>query len=78
MPLRGRIYCEPFAGLGAIYWSMALTSEYEQWRLNDIRTHAFFRALGTHGNSVQVPARSHDEFQRQKADFGLGDPAEFY
>ena len=74
MPQRGRIYCEPFAGLAALYWKMALASEYEQWRLNDIRTAPFFRALSTHGNVVEVPARGHDEFQRQKAAFGLGDP----
>ena len=54
---------------------MALTADYEQWRLNDIRTHPFFRALFTHGNLVEVPARSHEEFIRQKAAFALGDPA---
>jgi hypothetical protein len=75
MPSSGRIYCEPFAGLGNLYWRMATTSDYEQWRLNDIRTRPFFRAIGTHGNTVQVPARGHEEFQRQKAAFGLGDPS---
>jgi len=74
MPKRGRVYCEPFAGLAALYWKMALTSEHDQWRLNDIRTHPFFRALMTHGNSVEVPARSHEEFVRQKAAFAQGDP----
>ena len=74
MPPRGRTYCEPFTGLGAIYWKMALSSEYEEWRINDIRMHSFFRALSTHGNTIQVPARSHEEFQRQKAAFALGDP----
>src|ERR1035438_5680299 len=75
MPPSGRIYCEPFAGLGNVYWNIALTSEYEAWRLNDIRTHPFFCALATHGNTVQVPARSHEEFVRQKAAFALCDPA---
>ncbi len=75
MPPWGGIYCEPFAGLGNLYWKMALTSEYEQWRLNDIRTHIFFRALATHGHIVKVPPRSHEEFLRQKAAFKLGDPA---
>jgi site-specific DNA-adenine methylase len=74
MPQQGRIYCEPFVGLGALYWKMALTADYEQWRLNDIRTHLFFRALFTHGNTVEVPARSHEEFVRQKSAFALGDP----
>jgi site-specific DNA-adenine methylase len=75
MPSHGHIYCEPFAGLGALFWKMALSSEYKAWRLNDIRTHIFFRALATHGHIVTVPARSHDEFVRQKASFTLGDPA---
>src|SRR6202035_1516746 len=75
MPQRGGIYCEPFAGLAALYWKMALNSNYEQWRLNDIRTHSFFRALLTHGHEVEVPPRSHEEFVRQKAAFALGDPA---
>jgi site-specific DNA-adenine methylase len=75
MPQRGRLYCEPFAGLAALYWKMALAGDYEQWRLNDIRTHHFFRALATHGSTVEAPARSHEEFARQKAAFALGDPA---
>jgi site-specific DNA-adenine methylase len=74
MPPWGGIYCEPFAGLGNIFWKMPLTSEYEHWRLNDIRTHIFFRALATHGHKVEVPARSHEEFLRQRAAFKLGDP----
>lgn len=75
MPPSGGIYCEPFAGLGNLYWKMALTSEYEKYRLNDIRTHIFFRALATHGHKVDVPARSREEFLRRKAAFALGDPA---
>jgi site-specific DNA-adenine methylase len=73
-PTSGHIYTEPFAGLAALYWKMALTAEYEQWRLNDIRTAPFFRALATHGHIVEVPARSHEEFMRQYAAFRLGDP----
>ena len=75
VPSHGSTYCEPFAGLAALYWKMALTSEYDQWRLNDTRTSPFFRTLLTHGQTVEVPARSHEEFQRQKAAFQLGDPA---
>lgn len=73
MPSQGGTYCEPFAGLAALYWKMALTSEYDQWRLNDLRTSPFFRALLTHGHKVEVPIRSHEEFLRQKAAFQLGD-----
>jgi site-specific DNA-adenine methylase len=75
MPLQGGVYCEPFAGFAALYWKMALTSEYEQWRLNDLRTSAFFSTLITHGHTVEVPARNHEEFLRQKAAFQMGDPA---
>jgi site-specific DNA-adenine methylase len=75
MPPRGGIYCEPFAGLAALYWRMALTGDYEQWRLNDIRTAPFFRALLARGNALEVPARSHEAFARQKAAFAMGDPA---
>jgi hypothetical protein len=75
MPPRGGIYCEPFAGLAALYWKMALTADYEQWRLNDIRTAPFLRAFLTRGNALEVPARSHEEFARQKASFALGDTA---
>jgi site-specific DNA-adenine methylase len=74
IPFSGRTYCEPFAGLGNLYWNVALISEYEQWRLNDIRTNRFFYALATHGNTVQVPPRSHEEFERQRVAFKLGDP----
>ncbi len=76
MPPSGPIYCEPFVGLGNLYWKAALTSQYEQWWLNDTRTSSFFRALKSHGHIVEeVPARSHGEFERQKAAFKLGDPA---
>jgi site-specific DNA-adenine methylase len=75
MPQRGGVYSEPFAGLAALYWKMALTADYEQFRLNDIRTAPFLRALLTRGNALEVPARSHEEFARQKAAFALGDTA---
>jgi len=75
VPPSGRIYCEPFAGLAALYWKIALNSEYAEWRLNDVRTHQFFRALFTHGHKVEVPARSHEEFVRQKAAYSSDDPA---
>ena len=55
MPPQGGIYCEPFAGLAALYWRMALTSEFNEWRLNDIRTSPFFRSLLTHGHFAKVP-----------------------
>jgi site-specific DNA-adenine methylase len=71
----GRIYCEPFAGLANLYWKAALALQFDEWRLNDIRTAPFFRALSTHGDSLEVTARSHDEFKRQNAAFKLGDPA---
>jgi site-specific DNA-adenine methylase len=70
----GRIYCEPFAGLGNLYGKAALTLQFDEWRLNDIRTSNFFRALATQGDSLEVPARSHEEFNRQNAAFKLGDP----
>lgn len=68
------MYCEPFAGLGNLYWKAALTLQFDDLWLNDIRTAPFFRALFTHGDSLEVPARSHDEFKRQNAAFKLGDP----
>jgi hypothetical protein len=54
---------------------MGMTANYDHWRLNDLRTQPFFHALSTHGHSVEVPARSHEEFVRQKAAFKQGDPA---
>ena len=51
-----------------------MTANYDHWRLNDLRTHPFFRALATHDCTVEVPARSHEEFERQKAAFKQGDP----
>ena len=74
MPHSGRIYAEPFAGLGNLYWKAALILQFDEWWINDIRTAPFFRTLGTHGSSVEVPARSHEEFVRQKAAFALSDP----
>ena len=71
----GGIYCEPFAGLANVYWKAALTLQFDEWRLNDIRTAPFYRALATHGDSLDVPPRSHEEFLRQKAAFNMGDPA---
>lgn len=75
MPPSGRIYCEPCAGLGNLYWKAALNLQFDEWRLNDIRTAPFFRALATHGKAVEVPARSYEEFLRQKAAFRSGDPS---
>jgi site-specific DNA-adenine methylase len=54
---------------------MGMTANYDHWRLNDLRTHPFFRALATHGSTVEVPVRSHEEFVRQKAAFKQRDPA---
>jgi DNA adenine methylase len=74
MPRSGRIYAEPFAGRGNVFFRAASTLQYSCWRINDIRTAVFFQALLTHGNSVTVPGHTREEFERQKAARRYDDP----
>ena len=76
LPKRGRIYVEPFAGRGNIYWAAASGGlQYREWWLNDIATSRFFHAIGRIGRSLEVPTRSRAEFERQRAAQQSGDLA---
>jgi site-specific DNA-adenine methylase len=66
MPASGRIYLEPFAGRGNVFFSAAPVLQYEQWWLNDISTAPFFTALARIGDRVKIPPRTREEYKRQK------------
>jgi len=44
-PRAVRTYCEPFAGLGNVYWKAAVTIQARSWWLNDIKRAPFFEAF---------------------------------
>jgi site-specific DNA-adenine methylase len=75
MPPKGRLYLEPFAGRGNVFWA-ACSSRlgFQKWALNDIRTARFFEAVRTIGGTFEVPARSREEYFHQWKRFRQGDP----
>jgi site-specific DNA-adenine methylase len=75
MPTSGGIYAEPFAGRGNVFWLAATRLQFSNWLLNDIRTSEFFRALLSHGNTIEVPEHTREEFERNKALSKSGDRA---
>lgn len=66
MPTTGRVYLEPFAGRGNVFFAAALRLNFESWRLNDTSTASFFYSLKERGDRVCVPPRTRVEYQRQK------------
>ena len=74
MPQRGDTYAEPFAGRGNVFWLAASALQYSHWHLNDLRTAPFFEAILTHGNTIQVPEHTREEFERNKIASMYGDP----
>ncbi len=74
MPPSGGVYCEPFAGRANVFWLAARTLQYSHWHLNDIRTAPFFHAILSHGNTIQVPEHTREEFERYKVASSYGDP----
>jgi hypothetical protein len=73
LPKAGRIYCEPFAGRGSVFFAVALHLQFKHWWLNDIATASFFEAIMRIGNTVEVPPRTADEYYRQWELARLGD-----
>jgi site-specific DNA-adenine methylase len=74
MPQSGRRYVEPFAGRGNVFWAAAsVRLGFERWVLNDLHTGAFFEAIRTLGNTVEVPEKTQDEYRRQRKAFSSGD-----
>jgi site-specific DNA-adenine methylase len=74
MPTHGRVYVEPFAGRGNVFFAAAPVLKFEKWVVNDIATAPFFRAIIEKGASVQVPMRTRCEYLRQKRLFQRGNP----
>jgi hypothetical protein len=75
LPKEGGTYVEPFCGRGNLYWAAASAPlNYEEWRLNDIATIPFFRAISQFGHTIQVPEISRMEYDRQREASKAGDP----
>lgn len=75
LPKEGRLYIEPFAGRGNLFFAAVKQGlRYDRWWLNDIATASFFRAILSHGDKIEVPPRSRHEFERQREEFKNGDP----
>lgn len=72
-PKTGRMFVEPFAGAGNIFWRAASELQYESWWLNDISTAPFFEAIREIGDTVDIPERSKDEYYRQWELYKQGD-----
>ena len=74
MPARGRVYLEPFAGRGNVFWAAASLLDFAAWSLNDNRTLPFLEAMRDIADTVKVPVCSAEEYQRQWEAFKEGDP----
>ena len=74
MPQQGRIYLEPFAGRGNVYFAASSSNlRYVSWELNDMFTAPFFWALVKTEGCIPVPKRTKSEYLRQKRLFQKGD-----
>ena len=66
---------EPFAGRGNVFWAAASSQlGFQQWALNDIRTAPFFEAVRDLGDTMEVPEKSREEYNRQREAFKQRDP----
>jgi len=74
MPRSGGTYAEPFAGRANVFWKAAMTLQFSNWWLNDLRTGAFLDAIISHGSTLEVPEHTRQEFERQKIARLSGDP----
>ena len=74
MPQQGRLYREPFAGRGNVFWAAASSLKYDRWELNDPYTAPFFRAVRDIGDTIAVPERSKEEYYRQWEQSKQGNP----
>jgi modification methylase len=75
LPREGRIYLEPFAGRGNLFFEAAEQGlKFRRWWLNDVATAPFFEAILSHGHTIKVPPRSRTEFERQREAYKYGDP----
>lgn len=73
LPKTGRLFVDPCAGRGNVFWAAATALKFEHWWVNDIRTASFFTALREMGDRVRVPERSRKEYTQQWARFKRGD-----
>ena len=48
-----------------MFWAAASELHYARWWINDLRTAAFFRAIKSHGHTIEVPEGSQAEYYRQ-------------
>ena len=74
MPGSGRSYVEPFCGRANVFFRAASTLQFSQCWLNDIRTAPFLNALISHGDTVEVPQQTREEFERQRVAWQINDP----
>jgi hypothetical protein len=57
-PYSGRLYIEPFAGRGNVFWKAAGVLNYKEWQLNDIRTADWFESIRGRANLTLRPSSS--------------------
>ena len=73
-PHSGRLYIEPFAGRGNVFWKAAGVLDYKEWQLNDIRTADWFESIRDHGHELVVPPCTRMEYNKRLADSKNGCP----
>jgi site-specific DNA-adenine methylase len=56
MPQSGRLYLEPFAGRGNVFFCAAQILKFQHWQINDIQQAPFFRAIKRYGDVMIVPS----------------------
>jgi hypothetical protein len=70
----GRRFIDLCAGRGALtFRARAMGFQFEQWFLNDINTAGWFAAVRDIGDKIEVPPRSRQEFEKQRALAAKGD-----
>lgn len=73
-PKQGATYCEPFAGRGNVFFRAAESEGFERWRLNDMQTAPFLRALRDTRERVSAPEITEESFRAHKEGFANGNP----
>jgi hypothetical protein len=66
IPAVGRIYAEPFAGRGNVFFRAYSNVDFRYWWINDKYKSEFLRKLRIDGRTFVVPDRSDDLFDRCK------------
>lgn len=66
LPFSGKRYVEPFVGRGNVYFAVAQLLDYEQFWLNDLKTHEFLESVWHLRSPFQIPEITRESYEKYK------------